>query len=138
MGYNKAYGCTYPTTAKEAAHMKLRQEQNKNQNNEAENWMYDVLKKSTPLKWTRQAIWGCRIFDFWCHEKGLAVEVDGNRHNHEYDSRHDKYHLKISGIKVLRLKPFDETRAMQVVDEILSEGSWNERRGALGLKLIKT
>ena len=32
---------------------------------------------ATGHRWSRQAIWGKRIFDFWCATLGIAVEVDG-------------------------------------------------------------
>ena len=48
--------------------------------NPNENWMLKKLREQTPYKWSRQVLWGYRIFDFWCDKLGFAVEVDGPEH----------------------------------------------------------
>lgn len=52
--------------------------------NPNENWAAEQLK-ATGLKWTRQAQWGYRLFDFWNALKGIVVEVDGLSHKQDYD-----------------------------------------------------
>ena len=49
MGYNKKYGCTYPTNSKQAAHMKMRKQQNLEccKYNKSENWAKHVFLKET-------------------------------------------------------------------------------------------
>ena len=100
--------------------------------NDCENWAFSLLR-STPLKWTRQAIWGCRIFDFWCAEKGFAIEVDGAGHKPDYDSHRDKYNFLRSGIIVRRVKNFDEVKLKQIVAEAISVSLWIDRRDSMGL-----
>ncbi len=137
MGYNKTYGCAYPTSPEEHAHMKMRQDQNfeRCQTNKAENWMYEKLE-ATDYKWRRQARWGTRIYDFWCSKIGVAVEVDGITHDKGYDSRHDRYNLERSGIKVIRIRNFNEEDAKNALLEIAEACDWNERRRKHGLKLL--
>ena len=109
MGYNKEFGCAYPTNSEQCAHMKK-----------------------------RQARWGTRIYDFWNHSKGIAVEVDGMTHDKEYDDRHDNYNLKRSGILVLRVPNYDETVAEEVLKRIGTACTWNERRALYDRKPITT
>ena len=60
------------------------------------------------------------ILDFYCHELKLAIEVDGDSHEHkvDYDKiRQDK--LELYGITVLRFDDLDVKRDMfYVVNEI--------------------
>lgn len=119
--------------------MRMRQSQNivKSKNNPNEIWMRDKLL-STGLKWKRQAQWGYRIFDFWNHELGIAVEVDGLEHNKIYDVSRDEHNFNRSGILVIRVKNKNESDAVSAVSEIRLATSWNSRRHRLGLKPIKT
>lgn len=129
----------WPTTHEQSEHMKLRQKENlaKSKENKSENWMYEKLKK-TNYKWTRQARWGIRLFDFWCHKLGIAVEVDGLEHDKNRDFGRDKTDLEVSGILVLRVRNFSETDAEKVIDFINnSTETWNERRNKFGLKPVK-
>ena len=41
--------------------------------NVGDNWADAILATGT-LKWTRKAIWGCRLFDLWNGRKGVALE----------------------------------------------------------------
>jgi len=45
------------------------------------------------------------IADFYCHEKKIIIEIDGNIHNYqkEYDQERDDVMI-ISGYRILRLK----------------------------------
>jgi very-short-patch-repair endonuclease len=49
----------------------------------------------------RQQIIDGFIADFYCHEAGLVVEVDGSTHDSEYDSERDAI-IAARGIKILR------------------------------------
>jgi very-short-patch-repair endonuclease len=94
--------------------------------------MAAILAK-TGKKWTRQAMWGYRIFDFWCAELGLVVEVDGATHKIEYDNYRDEYNYRRSGIVVLRVPNFCEESAKLALDVIASAETWKERRLKLGI-----
>jgi len=128
----------YPWNAEQAAHMKMRQKQNLeiSLRNPNEHWMADKLSQ-TNVKWSRQSQRGFRIFDFWCHTLGIAVEVDGPEHNKRYDAFRDSENLRVSGIVVLRVRNRNERDAKKALDFISRAETWNERRARMGLKLIK-
>lgn len=73
----------------------------------AEEWAWKRIRK-TGGKWERQAIWSCRIFDFFSIKRGIAVEIDGDTHNPTYDAIRDEYNFFRSGIVVLRVRNFNE------------------------------
>jgi very-short-patch-repair endonuclease len=129
----------WPTTHEENDHMLSRQLENRlaSKKNLAENWMYEKLKQ-TPYKWTRQAMWGVRLFDFWSYKIGIAVEVDGKEHDAKRDYGRDMVDYQVSGIKVLRVRNFNELDAKIALKEINRSETWNDRRQKLGLKLIRT
>jgi very-short-patch-repair endonuclease len=58
------------------------------------------------FKFRRQHPCGDYILDFFCPERGLAIELDGGQHfelaGRAYDQRRDSY-LASRGIRVLRL-----------------------------------
>ncbi len=103
--------------------------------NKNELWMANHLK-TTGVKWTPQARWGFRIFDFWCAKLGIAVEVDGPEHDHEWDSRRDAANYAVSGILVLRVKNKCKEDAFAVLEAIATSETWNERRKNLGMKIV--
>lgn len=98
----------------------------------AENWMAEKLKM-TPYKWTRQAIWTRRIFDFWSAELGVAIEIDGPGHKEKIDAWRDAYNYVRSGIVVLRVRNFNEQDAEKCLAELATLGIWSDRRAKLGL-----
>jgi len=60
------------------------------------------------------------ILDFYCHEKRLAIEIDGQVHNSqkEYDTYRDEF-LKSLGIRTLRIKNEDVLNNMEIVKEVI-------------------
>jgi very-short-patch-repair endonuclease len=126
----------WTTDREKSAYMRERRAQNLQRSlcNPNENWLWDKLK-ATGLKWKRQAVWGFRIFDFWCHEKGIAVESDGKEHDPAYDAHRDEYNLRRSAIVVLRLRNKNESDLAMVLEQITSERTWKERRDAFGLNV---
>ena len=127
----------WPTKKEQHEYMKQRQDQNieRSRDNPNENWMLEKLQL-TGLNWTRQAQLGYRLFDFWSHECGIAVEVDGPEHDVDYDSARDEYNFCRSGILILRVRNKNEVDANAALLIINSAETWNERRQRLGLKLI--
>lgn len=115
-------------------YMKERQNQNlaRSARNPNENWMGEKLA-TTGRKWRRQAQWGYRLFDFWCHELGIAVEVDGPEHRIDYDNHRDEYNYRRSAILVLRVRNQNEEDAAAVLGIIASSCTWSERRQQLGI-----
>lgn len=118
--------------------MLMRQKQNRVlcKNSKAESWMFEKLR-DTDYKWTRQARWGIRLFDFWNHQLGIAIEVDGKEHNVYRDRKKDEIDYKVSGITVYRVRNFCEEDANHALIMITRSESWNERRQKMGLKQIK-
>ena len=98
----------------------------------AEEWMLGHLK-TTGLTWKPQHLYGCRIFDFWNDQKGIAVEVDGREHNAQYDDARDTHAYLKSGIQVFRVENFSEDFLPGILKAIRDECSWWERRASVGL-----
>jgi very-short-patch-repair endonuclease len=124
----------WPTDAEKAAYMRSRQSQNIHRalTNANENWLAGKLE-SSGYKWTRQAIWGYRVFDFWCHELGVAVESDGPEHKESYDAWRDDYNLRRSGVLVLRVRNRNEEDAEVAIAIIAAAETWGQRREGLRL-----
>jgi len=96
--------------------------------NQNENWFHAELLLNTKYKFNRQAIWGYRIYDFWCACLGIAVEVDGPEHNEAYDSYRDNYNYRRSGIIVLHVRNKNDDDAEQAFEIINNAMTWKERR----------
>jgi very-short-patch-repair endonuclease len=62
------------------------------------------------------------ILDFYCHDAGLAVELDGGGHNNEeqrlYDEERTKV-LKAASIRVIRFWNNDVLNSLEEVLEVL-------------------
>jgi very-short-patch-repair endonuclease len=129
----------WTTTSRQHAYMSKRQSQNKTKSFSSpnENWMSTKLK-TTPYKWTRQAVWGYRVFDFWSSHIGVAVEVDGKEHDVAYDAYRDEYNFRRSGIIVLRVRNGNDEDAAVAIEAISQIGDWKERRSKMGLENKKT
>lgn len=137
-GKSSVDGIAWPLNAAAARHMRIRQVQNLNTavRNETENWMLAKLQ-ATKYKWSRQSIWGSRLFDFWCHVLGVAVEVDGEEHDRERDKEHDDYLYRRSAIVVIRVRNRNEEDAEAAIKRIWELGLWMDRRKAIGVKRTK-
>lgn len=130
----------WPTNKEEHAYMRMRQEQNKrkSKSNPNENWAAKYLnKRTTGHRWKRQAQWGYRLYDFWCSTLGIAVEIDGDTHDPNYDRSRDEYNYNKSGIVVLRVRNRSEKDMKKALIKIQQSECWNTRRKRLGLKPIK-
>ncbi len=74
---------------------------------DAESLMWQLLraKRFMNLKFRRQHVIAPYIVDFYCHEIGLVVELDGSQHNTEdsqaYDAERTKF-LEALELKVVR------------------------------------
>ena len=86
------------------------------------------LLASTGLRWIRQARWKGRIFDFWCREKGIAVEVDGREHKPEKDALSDKMAYNLGRILVFRVRNMNNSDAQKTLKMILEASSWESRK----------
>jgi very-short-patch-repair endonuclease len=85
-------------------------------------WQQLRNRKLDNLKFRRQHPVAIFILDFYCHEKKLAIEVDGGIHNNEEQKEWDEnrtYELNEFGIVILRFsneEVIDKTE--MVVDSI--------------------
>ncbi|UUS61548.1 MULTISPECIES: endonuclease domain-containing protein [unclassified Acinetobacter] len=93
---------------------------------DAENLMWQILraKRFMNLKFRRQHVIKLYIVDFYCHEIGLVIELDGSQHGTndaiEYDAERTKF-LEALGLTVVRYWNYDVLGRTDVVLEDL----WN-------------
>lgn len=93
---------------------------------DAEQLMWQILraKRFMNLKFRRQHVIAPYILDFYCHEIGLVIELDGSQHGtddgKEYDAERTKF-LEALDLKVVRYWNQDMLRRTDVVLEDL----WN-------------
>ncbi len=126
-----------PSSAKEAAALKDQQRRARIQSrfDPGENWMAAKLDK-TGSTWTRKAVIGFRLFDFWCHPLGIAVEIDDDDRDEQASARTDLSEYQDRGILVLHARGGNERDAAAVIEKIAKAEKWNTRRFNLGLKPI--
>lgn len=92
----------------------------------AESLMWQLLraKRFMNLKFRRQHVIAPYIVDFYCHELGLVIELDGSQHGTddviEYDAERTKF-LEALGLKVVR---YWNHEVLQNVDVVLDD-LWN-------------
>ncbi|MHB8997205.1 MAG: endonuclease domain-containing protein [Armatimonadota bacterium] len=80
-------------------------------------------------KFRRQHAIGRYIADFYCHEAGLVVELDGGVHQEEGQAEYDDLRtaeLKVPGLTVLRFWNYqihsDLAGVLQRIGEVLEDG----------------
>ena len=87
---------------------------------DAEHLMWQLLraKRFMNLKFGRQHVIAPYIVDFYCHEIGLVIELDGSQHGMddaiEYDAERTKF-LEVLDVKVVRYWNHDVLRRTVVV-----------------------
>ncbi|MBI5329426.1 MAG: DUF559 domain-containing protein [Betaproteobacteria bacterium] len=88
---------------------------------DAEHLMWSLLRdrRLADCKFQRQKPIGPYFLDFYCHEKKLAVELDGGQHAEQIqqDSERDRY-LKQKGIHVLR---YWNNQVLQETEAVLED-----------------
>ena len=91
---------------------------------DAEHLMWQLLraKRFMNLKFRRQHVIAPYIVDFYCHELGLVIELDGSQHGMddaiEYDAERTKF-LEALGLTVVRYWNDDVLSRTEVVLEDL-------------------
>ena len=88
--------------------------------------------RSFPIRFQRQKVIGHFIVDFYCHEAGLAIEVDGGQHYSDYGMAYDAERsavLERYGVEVLRFSNLDVDRKFGAVCEMIGV-KVEERMGA--------
>ena len=87
---------------------------------DAENLLWQLLRAKCfmALKFRRQQVIVPYIVDFYCHEIGLVIELDGSQHGMddaiEYDAERTKF-LEVLDLKVVRYWNHDVLRRTVVV-----------------------
>jgi len=124
----------YTVRAEQHEYMRKRQAQNRARSatNPNEQWMAAKLQ-TTGYKWTPQAQWGFRLFDFWSGKLGVAIEEDGQEHDREKDNYEDEYNFRRSAIVVLRVRNRNEEDAERALAIISKLGIWQLRREQIGI-----
>jgi len=93
---------------------------------DAEQLMWQLLraKQFMNLKFRRQHVIAPYIVDFYCHELGLVIELDGSQHGAddaiEYDAERTKF-LEALGFRVVRYWNYDVLNST----EMISDDLWN-------------
>ena len=72
-----------------------------------------IKRKSLGVEFHRQVPLNEYIVDFYCHELMLAIEIDGNSHDHKfgYDTERQSK-LENLGVKFIRFNDIDVKRNM--------------------------
>lgn len=87
-------------------------------------WQFLRAKRFMNLKFRRQHVIQPYIVDFYCHEIGLVIELDGGQHNTEdvrtYDVERTQF-LEVLGLTVLQYWNDDALSRTDVLLEYL----WN-------------
>ncbi len=85
-------------------------------------WRQLRLRQISGCKFRRQASIGKYIVDFYCPEKKLVIEVDGDSHsgNETYDKQRQKY-IESFGIRFLRFTNIDIFETLEGVVEIIKK-----------------
>jgi very-short-patch-repair endonuclease len=77
-------------------------------------------RKCCGLKFRRQHPFSKFVLDFYCHEKKLAIEVDGTVHNIIDVKERDKnrtYEIEQAGLTVIRIRNEDILKDLKLVLE---------------------
>ncbi|MDQ3021621.1 MAG: endonuclease domain-containing protein [Bacteroidota bacterium] len=99
----------------------------RNNPTKTEKLIWDILKgkKLEGFKFRRQYGVGKYVIDFFCINKKLAIELDGEVHDNEESKVYDKdrdYFLKSFGINILRIRNENvENNIEGVIEMILKE-----------------
>ncbi|HEX8202632.1 MAG TPA: endonuclease domain-containing protein, partial [Isosphaeraceae bacterium] len=68
------------------------------------------------LKFRRQYPFGLFVVDFYCHEAGLVVEIDGMSHDGRAQEDHQRTEFPCrEGLRVLRVSNDDVLRDLEAV-----------------------
>ena len=70
-----------------------------------ERYLWYNFLSGYPVRFRRQKVVGNFILDFYCHQAGLAVELDGSQHFEPKDAAYDRKrseYLRRMGICVVR------------------------------------
>lgn len=78
---------------------------------------YDILCEFGP-KPGRTAVHGWTVFDFWWHDKGVALELDTPGRDARHGETIDRYYFARSGILVYRADISDKLRIRETAEAV--------------------
>jgi very-short-patch-repair endonuclease len=99
------------------------------QTNKNENKVWSELGDG----WSRQAVRGYRIHDFWNHRLGCAIEVDGAEHDRDYDNYRDEYNFRGSGVVILRVRNGNQEDIIEVLRVLPLMNDHATRKARMGI-----
>ena len=90
---------------------------------DAENLLWYILRgrRFCGFKFRRQYPIHGYILDFYCHDAGLAVELDGGGHNDEEQHRYDEERTKILEAAEIRVIRFWNNDVHNSFEDVLEE-----------------
>jgi len=145
MWYNKTFDTYRPTNKEWNDKMKWYQKEQKEKSkvSKTENWFHrkyvTEFTKRTWIKITRQVRRGTRIFDFWCHEKWIAIEIDWGYHTEKWkeekDKKYDYYNLQKHWVLVIRIDNRDDTGAIDALRKVELSEPWISRKHSMWILL---
>lgn len=110
---------------KEELRRRQERERIKYANDRDENRVLYALN-STGYSWNRKIIWGHRLYDFWCADLGVVVQIDRPDQNDADEAYWDEYVYRRSGIIVLRV---DNGRDLDNALAVIARAEpWSQRR----------
>ncbi|MBN8611085.1 MAG: DUF559 domain-containing protein [Deltaproteobacteria bacterium] len=90
----------------------------------AETALWDQLRgRRLGPKFRRQHPFDCYVLDFYCHELGLVIEIDGDTHAGDDSARRDIVRTRVlerHGLRVIRFTNQEVLREMPRVIERIS------------------
>jgi very-short-patch-repair endonuclease len=109
---------------------------------DAENLLWYILRgrRFCGFKFRRQYPVGGYIIDFYCHDAGLAVELDGGGHDHEEQHAYDEERTKVleaANIRVVRFWNDDVFNSLEDVLEKIYSHLMADLPTAKGFPLIR-
>ncbi|MFA5995007.1 MAG: endonuclease domain-containing protein [Patescibacteria group bacterium] len=111
--------------AKKKIYLQLEEKAKQMRNNptKAEVLLWDSLKmKKLGVKFRRQHVIHQFIVDFYCIEKSLVIEVDGDIHDYQKDRDEQRtYLLEKLGCKILRFRNEEILNDLKKVIKIIKE-----------------
>ena len=107
------------------AHSKNTRQRLRNNSTAPEQALWKVLKgKQLGVKFRRQHGIGSYIVDFYCAERGLVIELDGESHFIDgapiYDKKRDSY-LQALGLRVMRFTNVQIKEELEGVYEAIAQ-----------------
>ena len=84
-------------------------------------WHFLRGRRFCGFKLRRQYPVGGYILDFYCHDAGLAVELDGGGHNEEEQRRYDEERTKVIQAANIRIVRFWNNDLFNSLEEVLEE-----------------